>query len=57
MGFLVREQLLRGLFQLFEEPPIIAGPIDCGLQFLAELREPLEALLVGEILMQCGFHS
>jgi len=54
---LVGEQLLRRLLDLLEEPTVVASLIDGRLKLLAQLREPLEPLLVGEILIQRVFQG
>jgi hypothetical protein len=57
LRLLVARQFLRSLLYLLEQPPVIARLDDCGLQLLAQLRQALESLLVGEVLMQYGFHG
>jgi len=54
--FLVGQQILRGLFELFEQSSMIAGLIDCCLELFAQLGEPFEPLLVTEILVERLFH-
>ena len=49
LRFLVGQQLLSGLFDLLEQPPMIAGTFHRLLQLFAEPREPLQPLLVGEV--------
>jgi hypothetical protein len=54
---LIGQQFLRGLLHLFEQSAMVARLIDCRLQFLAQLGQPLEPLLVREILIQRGFEG
>ena len=42
----VGEQFLCCLFHLFEQPALIARPVDCGLKFFAQFGEALEPLLL-----------
>ena len=55
LRLLIVQEFLRGLLYLLEQPPMIARLIDRGLQFVAQLRQALESLLVGEVLVQRGF--
>jgi len=57
LRFLVGEQFLCGLFDLFEQAPVVASLIDGRLQLFAQLGESLEPLLVREILVQRVFES
>ena len=49
LRFLICEQLLRGLFHLLEQPPVIARLLNGRLQLLAQMGEPFEPLLAREI--------
>ncbi len=55
LRLLVVQEFLRGLLHLLEQPPMIARLVDRGLQFVAQLRQSLESLLVGEVLVQGDF--
>lgn len=57
LQLLIGEQLLRGLLHLFEQSTVVARLIDRRLQFLAQLGQPLEPLLVREILIQRVFEG
>jgi hypothetical protein len=57
LGFLIAQQFLRRLFHLLEQPSMITGLFDGRLQFLAQLRQAFEALLVREILVQRVFQG
>jgi len=52
LRFLIREQLLRGLPHLLQEPALIARLIDSRLQLVAELRQTFEPLLIGQAVIQ-----
>lgn len=52
LGFLVRQQFLRRLLDLLEQPSMIAGLIDRGLELLAEFCQTLQPLLLGERLIE-----
>ena len=55
LRFVVRQQFLRGLPHLLEEPAMIACLIDSRLQFITELRQTFQPLLIGEAFIQCVF--
>jgi hypothetical protein len=57
LRFLIGEKLLCRLLELLQQPPMIAGPLDGCLQLFAQLRQPLEALLVREVLSQRMFNG
>ena len=57
LHLLIGQEFLRGLLHVLEQTPMIARLVDRGLQFVAQLRQPLESLLVGEGLIQSDFHS
>jgi hypothetical protein len=42
-------------FTVLEQSPMIARLVDRGLEFVAQLRQSLESLLVGEVLVQGDF--
>ena len=55
--FLVAQQLLRGEFYLLEQPSLVAGLVDGGLQFVAELGQTFQPLLIREIPIQRIFQG
>ena len=57
LGFLVGPELLRSLLELFEQPAVITRLIDGCLQFLAQLGQPRQPLLVRQLLIERVFHG
>ena len=50
--FGVGEQFLRCLLEFFQDAPLLARAVDGRLKLFAQFGEPLEALLVAEVLVQ-----